>query len=259
VSDAVLEAALRDVGRHLAWPPTPDLAPAVRLQVERGAEVAPLPRRHVRRGLILAAAALFVVLAGTLALSPGLRAAILRFVTLPGVTIEVDETAPPEMTPPAVDAEPFLGRRVALDEARREVSFPVGIPKALGEPDEVYLLGGGARALVTLAYRDASGVPADPETSYAVLLTQLEGQPTESLIKKTDLEARVVPVDVNGEQGYFVQGEHLVYVQAPGANPVPDEPRIAGNTLLWTRGPITLRLEADVPLEQALDIARTVG
>jgi hypothetical protein len=258
VSDAVLEAALRDVGRHLAWPPTPDLAPAVRLQVERGAEVATLPRRHVRRGLVLAAAALFVVLAGTLALSPGLRAAILRFFTLPGVTIEVDETAPPGDPSPDVGVEPFLGRRVALDEARREVLFPVAVPAALGEPDEVYLLGGGARALVTLAYRDAPGVPVDPETGYAVLLTQLRGRPTESLIKKTDLEAGVVPLDVNGEQGYFVRGEHLVYVQAPGADPIPDEPRIAGNTLLWTRGPATLRLEANVSLDRALDIARTV-
>lgn len=258
MSDAVLEAALRDVGRHLAWPPTPDLAPAVRLQVERGADVATLPRRPVRRAVVLAAAALFVVLAGTLALSPGLRAAILRFFTLPGVTIEVDETAPPEVTPPVDDAEPFLGRRVALDEARREVSFPVAVPGALGEPDEVYLLGGGERALVTLAYRDAPEVPVDPETGYAVLLTQLEGRPTENLIKKTDLEATVVPVNVNGEQGYFVQGEHLVFVQAPGDDPIPDESRIAGNTLLWTRGPVTLRLEADVPFNRALDIARTV-
>jgi hypothetical protein len=258
VSDAVLDEALRDVARHVAWPPTPNLAPAVRLRVERGAHVATLPRRPVRRALVLAAAALFVVLAGTLALSPGLRAAILRLFTLPGVTIEADETEPPEVTPPAVDAEPVLGLRVALDEARREVSFRVAVPEALGGPDEVYLLGGGERALVTLAYRDAPGVPVDPETGYAVLLTQLEGRPTESLIKKTDLEARVVPVDVNGELGYFVQGEHLVYVRAPGADPIPDEPRIAGNTLLWTRGPVTLRLEADVPLDRALDIARTV-
>jgi hypothetical protein len=256
--DVVLEEALRDVGRHLAWPPSPDQAPAVRLHLEGGADVVNLPRRPMRRALVLAAAALFVVLAGTLALSPGLRAAILRFFTLPGVTIEVDEPSPPEVPPPAVDAEPVLGRRVALDEARREVSFPVAVPEALGEPDEVYLLGGGERALVTLAYRHAPGVPVDPETGYAVLLTQLEGRPTENLIKKTGLEADVVPVDVNGEQGYFVQGEHLVFVQAPGADPIPDEPRIAGNTLLWTRGPVTLRLEADLPLDRALDIARTV-
>jgi hypothetical protein len=258
VSDAVLEAALRDVSRHLAWLPTPDLAPAVRLQIERGADVVPLPRRRVRQAAVVAAAALFVVLAGTLALSPGLRAAILRFFTLPGVTIEVDRTAPPEASPPAVGAEPFLGMRVALDEARRQVSFPVAVPAELGQPDEVYLLGGGERALVTLAYREAPGVPVDPETGYAVLLTQLAGRPSEDLIKKTDVETRVVPVTVNGQQGYFVEGEHLVYVRVPGADPIPDEPRIAGNTLLWTRGPVTLRLEADVPLDRALDLARSV-
>jgi hypothetical protein len=256
VTDLLLDAALRDAGRHLDWPPTPDMAPGVRLQVERGAEVVTLPRRPVRRAAVVMAAALLVVLGGAVALSPALRAAMLRFFSLPGVRIEVQKSPGP--TPPAVEDEPFLGRQVSLAEARREVGFPVGTPAALGEPDEVYLLGGGERALVTLAYRDAPGIPVDPETGYAVLLTQLAGRPSENLIKKTDLQTTVVAVTVNGEQGYFVEGEHLVYVRAPGVEPIADEPRIAGNTLLWARGPVTLRLEADLPLDRALDIARTV-
>jgi hypothetical protein len=257
VTDATLERALRDLGRTVAWPDTPDLAPAVRTEIDRGAEVRPLRRRPVRRAVVLAAAAMLVVLGGLVALSPGIRAAILELFSLPGVRIEVEETAPPTGSPGA-EIRPLFGRRVSLAEARREVSFPVGLPPTLGRPDDVYLLGSGPRALVTVAYRSAPGIAADQETGYAVLLTELRGRPTEDLVKKVGLETRVIPVTVSGEQGYWVEGPHLVYVEAPGG-PVADEPRLTGNTLLWTGGPVTFRLEADVSLRQAVELARTVG
>jgi hypothetical protein len=257
VSEPALEAALRDLGRHLTWPPTPDLVPAVRAGLEHGAEVRPIPRRPVRRGLVLAAAALLVLLAGSVALSPAIRAAFLRLFTLPGVRIEVSESPAEPVDEPSVEA-PFLGRRVSLAEARREVPFPLAVPDDLGRPDEVYLGGGGDRALVTMAYRRAPNITTDPRTGYAVLLTQLRGTTSADLIKKTTVETRVVPVTVGGERGYFVQGEHAVYVLDPADQPLVDEARIAGNTLLWTRGEVTLRLEADVPLSQAVAIARTV-
>jgi hypothetical protein len=128
----------------------------------------------------------------------------------------------------------------------------------LGPPDEVYLLGGGRRAVVTLAYGSQSGLPADPETGYGALLTQFRGRPTEDVVKKVTGATEVTPVIVDGEPGYFVEGPHLVYVRAPGGVTIPDEPRLAGNTVLWTRGPVTLRLEVDLPLAEALAVARTV-
>jgi hypothetical protein len=261
VSEAAVELALRDLGRQVAWPPTPDLAASVRAELDRGAEVRTLRRRPVRRAVVLAAAALLVVLGGMVALSPGIRAAILRFFSLPGVRIEVEESSPPPSGPPTMtpgtDVQPFLGRLVSLGEARGEVGFPVAVPASLGRPDEVYVLGGGSRALVTLAYREREGVPADPQTGYAALLTQLRGRPTEDLVKKVELESPVVAVTVRGERGYWVEGPHLVYVQAPGGA-LADEPRIAGNTLLWTRGQVTLRLEVDLPLGEALELGRSV-
>jgi hypothetical protein len=258
VTDPLLETALRDLGRHLTWPPTPDLATVVRRELGRGAVVTPLPRRRVRRAVVLAAAAMLVVVGGLVAASPGLRAAALRLFSLPGVRIEVRATPPasPATTPPA--DQRFLGRTASLAEARREVEFPVAVPATLGLPDDVYLLGGGRRAVVTLAYGSRSGLPADPETGYGALLTQFRGRPTEDVVKKVTGATEVTPVIVDGEPGYFVQGPHLVYVRAPGGVTIPDEPRLAGNTVLWTRGPVTLRLEVDLPLAEALAVARTV-
>jgi hypothetical protein len=257
VSEPALEAALRDLGRHLTWPPTRDLTPAVRAGLERGAEVRPIPRRPVRRGMVIAAAAVLLLLAGSVALSPAIRAAFLRLFTLPGVRIEVAESPVEPVEQPSVEA-PFLGRHVSLAEARREVPFPIALPDDLGRPDEVYLVGAGDRVLLTMGYRRAPNITTDPRMGYAVLLTQLRGSPSADLIKKTSVETRVVPVTVGGERGYFVEGEHAVYVLDPGNQPLVDEARIAGNTLLWTRGEVTLRLEADVPLPQALAIARSV-
>lgn len=263
MTESTLEAALRDLGRHVAWPETPELSGAVAERIGLGAEVRPLPPRPVRRSVVLVAAALLVILGGLTALSPGIRAAILRFFSLPGVRIEVRESAPPG--PPTVTRSPaaprvtsFLGRRVGLSEARRAVGFPVVIPAELGRPDETYLVGDGA--MVTLAYRDLPGVPEDQQTGWAALLTELRGRPTEELIRKVARETRITEVAVEGEQGYFIVGPHEVYVEGTGTapGPVPVPPRTAGNTLLWTRAGVTLRLEANVPLARAVEIAQTI-
>jgi hypothetical protein len=265
VTESTLEAALRDLGRDLAWPETPDLAGAVAERIGRGAEVRPLPGHPIRRSVVLVAAAFLVVLGGMMVLSPGIRAAILRFFSLPGVRIEVQESAPPGSptvtpSPAAPSVTSFLGRRVGLAEARREVGFPLVVPAALGRPDETYLVGSGEGGMVTLAYRDVPGVPRGEETGWAALLTELRGRPTEQLIRKVTLKTTVTEVAVDGERGYFIEGPHVVYVQGPGAEPasITIAPRTAGNTLLWTRDGVTLRLEANVPLARAMEIARSI-
>ena len=49
----------------------------------------------------------------------------------------------------------------------------------------------------------------------------------------------------------------MLYEHPSGA--VREAPaRLAGNTLLWQRGDLTLRLEADITKERALAIARSV-
>ena len=37
-----------------------------------------------------------------------------------------------------------------------------------------------------------------------------------------------------------------------------EDRRLAANTLLWRDGPVLLRLESELPLRRALEIARTV-
>lgn len=258
MSEAVLERALTDLGRHLDWPVEPDLVARVREEITG---VRPLPdpaRRHAprRRIVLLAAATLLLVLGGLVTFSPGIRAAILRFFGLPGVRIEVVETPPPSS--PAQDLG--LGRRVTLTEAEAEVNFELAVPSVLGDPDRVHLSGVGYQPIVSMVYEPQSGLPAAEGTGVATVLSQFRATTDEQLIRKlTDSGATVESVDVNGELGYWVEGPHTVMVLDENGNPFEDRARLAGNTLLWTRDGITYRLEADVTKDEALRIARSVS
>jgi len=61
------------------------------------------------------------------------------------------------------------------------------------------------------------------------------------------------PVQVGGAPGVWIAGGRHVVV----APPVP--PRLAGNVLIWVRGPVTYRLEGrDLTLERARGLAALV-
>ena len=248
---AVLERALMDLGRHLAFPEASDLRPAV---AERIRGVRPLAPPRFRRVAVLAAAVLTVLVAGALVASPALRAAILRLFSLPGVRIEILESPPPAGR--GLD----LGERVSLEAAREAAGFPVAIPEALGRPDEVYVDTVPADGLVSLVWRARPGLPEASESGAGAVLTEFRAQPDEEFIfKKLSAEGvQVVRVMVDGATGYWVEGPHTVFVVTEDGEFVEDRARTAGNTLLWSRGGITLRLETALGLERTLAIARSV-
>ena len=114
-----LELALADLGRHVQFPSTPDLAPRVRERLAERPESRPGLTR--RRGLALAFALLAVAVAAVLAV-PQTRAAILEFFHLRGVTIERVGELP--TVPLQRDFNKlFLGEKVSLDEAPDRADF----------------------------------------------------------------------------------------------------------------------------------------
>jgi hypothetical protein len=247
-----LERALSDLGRHLAYPDT-DLVPAM---ADRLAAIHPLapPRTGSRRVLVLAAAILTLLVGGALVASPALRAAIARLFTLPGVRIEVPASPPPAGR--GLD----LGERVSLEEARRAAGFAVTLPAALGQPDEVYLDTPPSDGLVSIVWRARSDLPRTTETGAGAVLTQFRARPDEEfIVKKLAAEGvEVTQVLVDGASGYWIEGPHTVLVVTEDGTFIEDRARTAGNTLLWSRGGVTLRLETALDLPGALAVARTV-
>jgi hypothetical protein len=199
--------------------------------------------------MALAFALLAVAVAAVLAV-PQTRAAILEFFHLRGVTIERVGELP--TVPLQRDFNKlFLGENVSLDEARDRADFEIVVPEALGDPDGVYFQETPPGGMVSLVY----GTPEHPRA----LFTQFRGSVEEVIFKKTAAGTQIDSVRVRGEPGYFLSGNphEFSYFDTHGEYR-QEIVRLAGNTLLWERGPLTLRLEADINEEEALKIARAV-
>ncbi len=262
-SVADLERALADLGAHLEHPPTPPLADAVLARISEAPRRSRWPGFPVRPGwrrVAAVALALIVLAAGIVVATPSAREAVARRLGLPGVAIHLGGQTPPVTTlPPGVGANLDVGRRVTLAEARRAVSFPVLVPTAagFGRPDAVYVSNDLAGGRVDFVYRPRPGLPAARGTGVGLLITQFSADPmVEKIAKGTD---RVRFVEVGGASGYwFGPGEHFfAYLDREGEVRT-DTSRLAGPTLLWTHGELTLRLEGQVSLSKALEIAESM-
>jgi hypothetical protein len=223
-----LERNLAALAPFVDLPEERDLAPAVRARL-----VETPGRHHVpwRRAAGIAALVLVVSLAATMAV-PDARTAVLRFLGIKGATvIRVDELPPVAPTPHE------YGDSVSLESAERIVGFrPLLLEE--GAPDDVR---------VDLFQPDAI-VLVYGEPGVRLRLTEMVGG---FIQKYARVEQPVERVDVDGEPGIWIEGRHVV-VGPFGL------PRLAGNTLLWEREGLTLRLEGGVTKDQALQLARSV-
>jgi hypothetical protein len=152
-----LDAALRDLGSELAFPPTPDLRHAVVARLNE-----PAPRAGLRpawpRSFALATIALLLIAAAAAAavlVLPGLRLTPTR--TLPTASIPADG----------------LATRLALGERVRPSSVDARVPGLLGEPDEVYSAGDGE--VISLVYASGGDLRELADTGIGLLVQQING------------------------------------------------------------------------------------
>jgi hypothetical protein len=255
-SDVELEGALRDVGRRYPYPPTPNLAGAVRLRITTH----PIARPHRRefwrdpRRLALTAAALLVLLGAAAIANPATRDAIAHFFHVRGVVVNRVASPAPSVSSPTPLS---LGRQVTLEEAKSTVTFPIAIPPALGTPDAVYVATGPPGGEVSLAYRPRPGISMVKQTGLGVLVTEFRGDLVPGFITKevgpgTTLEQ----TSVNGDPGWWIAGEpHTIVIQGSGGDVQPETLRLAANTLVWEHGGVTYRIESGLSKADAMQIA----
>jgi hypothetical protein len=249
---AAAEAELRAVARELEVPPARDLTAAVRQHLEAGP--APRPRRRApvrrpRRRAVLTALAVLAALAVVVIATPQGRAAISHVFRFDGVELRQGQGPSPSPSPPATGSASLPGeQRMSLARARREVSFPILVPAALGQPGQVLVSDGGR--VVSLVYL---------RTRYGqVRMDEFAGQVDQVYFEKIVYMGNVTRVTVNGARALWIKGPHdLVYVRRDGMQ-VDAPPRLTtGNTLLWGTGQAALRLEGNVGEKTALAIARS--
>jgi hypothetical protein len=248
--DEELEAALRDIGARLDYPAPVAMTAAVQARLRA-------PRRGGWRLVFAPAAltaALLILVVG--ALASGLPATAVDFLRVRGIDIFPVPSVPATLPPPKIT---FSGDRVTLAEARSRVRFAVEVPTAteLGAPDDVYVETVGSTDRVTLVYRQRPGIPVSATAGVSALVVELGGTIDEALLGKgTGPGTPVEPVNVGGARGYWIEGApHLFFYRDPNGNAVQETLRLAGNTLVWERGNVTLRLEAQVTKDEALRLA----
>jgi hypothetical protein len=246
-----VESELRAVGRGLEVPPAGDLTAAVRQRLE-GREVS---RRYVpalgtgigRRGLGWRAAVVVLVafLAVLIAIPQG-RAVIIHVFRFAGV--ELNQGPGPVPSPRSTGSLPGE-RRMSLARARHQVSFPLLVPAALGQPGEVVVSDGGRVA--SLIYRRPYG---------PVRVDEFAGRLDPVFFQKFIHAGDVTKVRVHGTGGLWIKGPHvLMYITRDGTPAAASARLTTGNTLIWGTPQVALRLEGNLGKAAALAIANSTG
>jgi len=273
MDDRTLERTLGDIGARLAYAPPTDLRRAVLARIATAPAPAARWWDHIaspRLGLRPAAIALAVLLLAVALASPGVRTAAGEILRIGGIDIfRVPATASPSRpagtvgptTRPTVSPAPTFGMPVTLEQARAQAGYPIMLPAdpLLGAPDEVYLRVRGTNTQVTLLYRVRAGIPVSPQAGVSALIVYLPGMLETGFIGKgIGPDSRVDLLTVNGGPGAWISGApHQIFYRS-GSNVETEELRLAGNTLVWQEGPMTIRIEAAVDQATALRIAGTM-
>lgn len=256
-----LERQLRELASSGYLPAEPDVADRVRERIQRERERA--PRRsfasRAPRTLIPALGLLLLVCATAVAASPGLRHRLERLLGLRGVEIHRATRLP--NVPHHRNLH--LGKPIGIEAASRAVGFHVLVPAlpALGKPDRTYLARGFPTpgGQITLAYGHRPGFPRRRLTGVALLLSEFKARSLPYMDKTAAGATEVVPVRIDGGRGFWLAGApHMQVYRGKDGTISPDTLRLAGNTLVWERGPLTLRLEGARSMRQALAVARSL-
>lgn len=268
-----LGARLKDLGVRIDYPPTPDMAAAVRARIVaqassrsfwRGLLAGPARAPRAQRRLALAVVVAAAVLA-LLALNPSTRDAVARFIGLKGVVITraphpLPTPYPPPTPLPAGGLD--LGQRISLSEARTRVRFNVLVPglPELAQPDQVYFNLPPVGGEVTLLYLARPGYRAAPQTGVGVLISEFRGDLQPGFFGKLlGPGTQVEEVSVGGVRGFWISGSpHEFFYQDSSGQIQTETLRLAGNTLLWERAGVTYRVELAGDKATALRIATSM-
>jgi hypothetical protein len=250
---------LRALGRELAYPATPEIAATVRERLRDQ----PL-RRHLgaRRTVLMAFAVAVLAATAAVAAVPAARHAVLDWLGLRSVRIERVPTRPTARRPGAAGVGLELGRRATLSGARASVRFPILTPQlaGLGAP-EVYVSSSPPGGRVTLLYATRPGLPPAVGRGVGMLITEFQGDQPVAFIEKTlGPGTTAEQLTLRGEPAVWISGQpHVVVFRDADGTIREDTLRLAGNTLLWRRGAVLLRIEAHITEAAAIRIARSMG
>jgi hypothetical protein len=201
------------------------------------------------RRVLLAAAIVVAVVAAGIGLSPRARHAVADWLGLRGVDIEI---RPSTSGPPSIPTGTWSAglRPVTEAEAEARLGRPLRRldPDRYGQPAS-WAVGTGGRSsdapvdLVVAYYPPSAALPASSVAQVGALLAQFVGDVEAPLLRKVVAPGAIEPASVAGRPGFWVSGAHRVGMLDRGGSFATDTVRLAGDTLLWEDGDVSLRLE----------------
>ena len=264
-----VEARLLAAAAAATWPGTPDLRGPVLARIEAvtpdlrvpvvariaGSRPDPEPptgppnrpirpmRRPLLRGVGFA-------LVGVIALA-GVAAAL--GYRLPGLDIGFVPSLPP------AGAAFDLGSPVPLEEARTGEPHLL-LPSVLPAPSTAWEVGAGDRRIVTLAWRAEPGQQTLEDSDLSLLLMAVKGRADGTFFTKAlPPGARIEPVTVDGEQGWWISGAvHELLFQRPDGNAGTLTTRLVGDTLVFSRDDVLYRFESALGKDATIAIAESL-
>lgn len=236
------------------------------------------PRRPAIGRLPRLAGALVAVVVVGLVVLPGPRHAVARWLGFDSVRIEPGVTVPPTTTgstttlasptaPAGSVVEPTtvvvpdlgLGSSVSIEQAKLATGLPDPTPALLGDPQSVHVVQPPATGQIVLVYSPSALVPQSTVIGAGALVSVMPAQIEQGFFQKTlGSTSTVRPVDVDDDVGYWIEGSPHQLLFDFGDQIQQDTLRLATNTLLWQRGDYVYRIEADIDLETALRIAKSI-
>jgi hypothetical protein len=245
--------------RSFTYPPTPNVSAAVTHR---------LARRPTQGRRALAAAGVFLALILALLFAvPQARAAVLDWIRIGAVRIFIGEPPPtPTPTlPPAATTSPEptypptpkpltsildLSGETTLAQAQNASRLSIRLlayPPDLGKPDHVYFqdLGGPVIFLVWM----------DPGQPQKVRISLTESY-SDMIIFQKIVPNSVENTTVNGQPALWVDAPYFLI--AGSGNAAITRLVAEGNTLVWTEGKMTYRLETALDLATAIRIAESL-
>jgi hypothetical protein len=252
--------ALNELGERVDIPASDPVAMAIaRIRTTRTPSgtggAAWRPGRRGRRVLVAAAAALLVGLAATL-VAPASRHAVARWLGIGSVSVTYTDEVP------AVAGRTYdLGTPVSLDEADARADaggWSLAAPTAAGDPARAFV--GRPAGAVNLVWAPAVERPEIAGSGIGLLLTAMPGTTDAGGMSKQATGGTTIQlVRVGDHAAYWIEGEpHQVVMTDRNGDVVHDSSRLAGNTLIWTDGVVTYRLESALDADDAIDLAATL-
>ena len=128
------------------------------------------------------------------------------------------------------------------------------------KPDVAYVLGGGLRRIVTLAWRAEPGEPTIPGSDLALSLMAVPGGTDDSLLKKVVARSTSIEsVTVAGDRGWWISGApHEIFIARPDGDVDMVTSALAGDTLVFARDGTLYRLESALGRDATIAIAESL-